>query len=261
MTKLPMTKLSVNVNKLATLRNSRGKNNPDVVKGALDIVGFGSQGITVHPRPDERHIRRSDVYSLKKVLKVEFNIEGYPSEDFLRMVEEVGPAQCTLVPDPPEVITSNAGWKVTENASLLREVAERLSNKGVRTSVFVDPDTMRDGEYRFLRNLGIDRVELFTEKYADHWGGAEGPSVLAQYKRAAELAREAGLGVNAGHDLSLDNLTDLIREIPWIDEVSIGHALICDALYLGLEETVKRYLECIRRGTELSVRADVPAAR
>lgn len=251
-----MTTLSVNVNKLATLRNSRGKNNPDVLKGALDIIRFGGQGITVHPRPDERHIRRTDVYTLKKAIDVEFNIEGYPSEDFLRMVEEVQPAQCTLVPDPPDVITSNAGWKVTENSELLRQVAGRLSAKGVRTSVFVDPDTMKDEEYALLKKLGVDRVELFTEKYADHWGQAAGETVLAEYKRAAQLAREAGLGVNAGHDLSLENLTDLIREIPWIDEVSIGHALISDALYLGLEETVRRYLECIRLGTELSQKAN-----
>lgn len=241
-----MTKLSVNVNKLATLRNSRGKNNPDVLQGSLDIIRFGGEGITVHPRPDSRHIRRDDVYALKAAINVELNIEGYPSEDFLAMVEDVRPAQCTLVPDPPHVLTSNAGWKVGENSALLAEVGRRLKAHGVRSSVFVDPTTMSDGEYKLLRELGIDRVELYTEAYAEAFGTPEQAEVTARYKRSAELSREAGLGVNAGHDLSLENLTHLIREIPWIDEVSIGHALICDALYLGLEETVHRYLECIR---------------
>lgn len=245
-----MTKLSVNVNKLATLRNSRGKNNPDVLKGALDLIRFGAEGITVHPRPDERHIRRSDVYAIKPAIDVEFNIEGYPSEDFLQMVEDVRPAQATLVPDPPDVLTSNAGWRVTENAMLLEQVSRRMGDKGVRVSVFVDPATMKDEEYALLKKLGVHRVELYTEKFAEHWGQPDGEAVLAEYKRAAELARAAGLGINAGHDLSLDNLTALIQEIPWIDEVSIGHALICDALYLGLQETVKRYLECIRKGSE-----------
>lgn len=245
-----MTSLSVNVNKLATLRNSRGKNNPDVVQGALDLISFGAQGITVHPRPDERHIRRSDVYALAKVVKtVEFNIEGYPSDDFLKMVVEVKPAQATLVPDPPEALTSNAGWKVRENESILKKVAARLKPAGIRTSVFVDPATMADDEYRLLKSIGIDRVELYTERFAEDFGGAKSEDVLATYERAARLARESGLGVNAGHDLSLENLTGLIRRIPWIDEVSIGHALVCDALYLGFEETIRRYLNCIREGS------------
>ena len=244
-----MTKLSVNINKLATLRNSRGKNNPDVVKGALDIIGFGSQGITVHPRPDERHIRRSDVYALKKAISVELNIEGYPDEPFLKMVEEVQAAQCTIVPDPPDAITSNAGWKVTENETLLRKVAQRLKARNIRTSVFIDPETMKDDEYVMLKNAGVDRVELYTEKYAEHFSQKDREEVLHSYQLSAEKARRAGLGVNAGHDLDLKNLTRLIEVIPWIDEVSIGHALICDALYLGLEETVKRYLACIRNGT------------
>ncbi len=243
-----MTQLSVNVNKLATLRNSRGKNNPDVVRGALDIVKFGAQGITVHPRPDARHIRSDDVYGLKKVLNVELNIEGYPSDDFLEMVLDVQPAQCTLVPDPPHVITSNAGWDVTRHEDQLRTVSQKLGSKGVRVSVFVDPETMKDDEYAKLKALGVHRVELFTEAYAEHYGKTDEAKVIARYKRSAELAREAGLGVNAGHDLSLENLTRLIQEIPWIDEVSIGHALICDALYMGLEETVRRYLKCIRDG-------------
>lgn len=244
-----MTKLSVNVNKLATLRNSRGKNNPDVLKGALDIVNFGGEGITVHPRPDERHIRKTDVYALKKHLNgVELNIEGYPSDDFLEMVEEVLPAQCTLVPDPPHVLTSNAGWDVSANEALLAKVAKRLGRKNIRVSVFVDPETMKDDEYQKLKQAGVDRVELYTEAYAEHFGTPKQASVLAKYVSAAKLAREAGMGVNAGHDLSLDNLAALIREIPWIDEVSIGHALICDALYLGLETAVQRYLNCIREG-------------
>jgi pyridoxine 5-phosphate synthase len=248
-----MTKLSVNINKLATLRNSRGKNNPDVVKGALDIVGFGAQGITVHPRPDERHIRRSDVYALKAALTVELNIEGYPSEDFLHMVEEVLPAQVTLVPDPPHVLTSNAGWRVRENRELLQDVAIRLKSKGIRSSVFVDPTTMSDEEYQLLSELGIDRVELYTEEFAEKYQTAESRSVIEKYKRAAILARNSGLGINAGHDLSLENLAGLVSEIDWIDEVSIGHALIADALYLGLETTVQRYLACLNPSISHSI--------
>jgi pyridoxine 5-phosphate synthase len=263
-----MTKLSVNVNKLATIRNSRGKNNPNVLRGALDIVAFGGQGVTVHPRPDGRHIRREDVYEIDAALRammnqsstsrdsatqvpvrgVEFNIEGYPSDDFLAMLEDVRPDQATLVPDPPEALTSNAGWKVTENLATLRTVANRLNAKGIRISVFVDPQTMQDDEYAKLASIGIHRVELYTERFADEHGQESGRSVLDDYKKAAQLARSAGLGVNAGHDLNLDNLTELIKEIPWIDEVSIGHALICDALYFGLEKTVQLYLDCIRNG-------------
>jgi pyridoxine 5-phosphate synthase len=256
-----MTKLSVNVNKLATLRNSRGKNNPDVQKGALDIIQFGGEGITVHPRPDERHIRRSDVYGLKSTLvgefAVEFNIEGYPSDDFIALLEKVQPAQATLVPDPPEVLTSNAGWNVRANSDLLSSVAARLAAKGVRVSVFVDPQTMQDDDYRLLRSLGVDRVELYTEAYAESHGTPQGSRVLQTYVQAAQLARAAGLGVNAGHDLNLDNLTDLISAIPWIDEVSIGHALICDALSFGMRETIRRYRDCIRRGAELTTHATV----
>lgn len=240
------TKLSVNVNKLATLRNSRGKNNPDVLKHSLEIIGFGGQGITVHPRPDERHIRRTDVYELKRAIDVELNIEGYPSDDFLKMVEEVRPAQCTLVPDPPHVLTSNAGWRVSENLPLLKAVAARLKAKGVRTSVFVDPETMKEDEYAKLSQAGVDRVELYTEKYAETFGKPEGREVLGSYVRAAELARAADLGVNAGHDLNTENLRPLIAAIPWIDEVSIGHALICDALNWGMETTVKKYLACLK---------------
>lgn len=245
-----MTKLSVNVNKLATLRNSRGKNNPDVIKGALDIVRFGADGITVHPRPDERHIRRRDVYQLKDVLTVELNIEGYPSEDFIRMVEEVRPAQCTLVPDPPHVLTSNAGWAVRGNQEILAMSAKRFAQNGVRTSVFVDPYTMAADEYEILRKLGVSRVELYTEKYAEEFSTTHFEAVKSKYVLAAEAARGAGLEVNAGHDLNTENLEALVASIPWMAEVSIGHALICDALYWGLETTVQKYLHAIRRGAE-----------
>ncbi len=256
------TKLSVNVNKIATIRNARGKDNPDVVQTSLDIIRYGAQGITVHPRPDGRHIRRQDVYDLKKAIQVELNIEGYPSQDFLEMNEDVRPAQCTLVPDPPEALTSNAGFRVKSQAELLKIAARRLSAKNIRSSVFVDPATMEDDEYRLLKEIGIDRVELYTERFAERWTTASQPTganavspadalaaldVVASYRRAAELARAAGLGVNAGHDLSLDNLSALISHIPWIDEVSIGHALICDALKFGLETTVGLYLEAIQK--------------
>lgn len=247
-----MTQLSVNVNKLATLRNSRGKNNPDVVQGAIDLVRFGSHGITVHPRPDERHIRRSDVGALKKALTphpdgktIELNVEGYPAEDFLQLIDETKPAQVTLVPDPPEALTSNAGWSVEANRELLAKVSARIKKSGARVSVFVDPETMRDEDYKTLRGIGVDRVELYTERYAETHGKDGGEKVLANYERAAKLAKDNGLGVNAGHDLSLENLAALVQRIPWIDEVSIGHALICDALYLGFEETVRRYLGCL----------------
>lgn len=249
-----MTKLSINVNKLATIRNARGKNNPDVVASSLELIKLGAEGITVHPRPDERHIRHSDVYELKKAIDaqhpgIEFNIEGYPSEEFLKMVEEVRPAQCTLVPDPPDAITSNAGWRVSENLELLSQVAKRMIAKKIRTSVFVDPATMDAEQYNLLKKIGIDRVELYTERFAETHGQSEGQAVVEDYAASAALARTAGLGINAGHDLSLENLTALITAIPWIDEVSIGHALVCDALWLGFRETIQRYLKCIEDGT------------
>ena len=244
-----MTKLSVNVNKLATLRNARGKNNPDVVKSSLDIIDFGSDGITVHPRPDARHIRFQDVYDLKKAIDVELNVEGYPEEDFLKMVLDVEAAQCTLVPDKPDAITSNAGWNVSESVELLKSVCTRLKTKDVRISVFVDPETMKAADYETLKSIGVDRVELYTEAYAENYGKPNQDRVIASYVQAANLARASGLGINAGHDLSLENLERLIEAIPFIDEVSIGHALVCDALYLGLEETIRRYKECIIEGT------------
>lgn len=247
-----MTKLSININKLATLRNSRGKNNPDVVASALELLKLGAEGITVHPRPDERHIRRRDVYDLRKALPkgVEFNIEGYPSDDFLEMVIEVKAEQCTLVPDPPEALTSNAGWDVKANAELLRAVGARLRAAGVRSSVFVDPATITADDYQALKSFGIDRVELYTERYAETFGTDENAEVLAEYARSAQEAHDAGLGINAGHDLTSQNLTALVRAIPFLDEVSIGHALVCDALWLGFRETIQRYLRAIREGSK-----------
>ncbi len=235
------THLSVNLNKVALIRNSRGKNNPDLRQVALDCISFGAQGITVHPRPDERHTRRSDVYMLKEAISVELNVEGYPSEDFLRMVEEVKPAQCTLVPDPPGALTSNAGWDTRKYAQLLFEVVARLQAAGVRASVFVDPELeMVEG----AREINADRIELFTEPYADAFAAGD-PAIVESYARCASFAHELGLGVNAGHDLNLHNLAYFRQQVPVLHEVSIGHALIGDALYLGLEETIRRYLACL----------------
>ena len=240
------TRLSVNVNKLATIRNSRGKNNPDVLATSLDIVKFGAEGITVHPRPDERHIRRSDVYALRPKLDVEFNIEGYPSDDFLDMVTEVEADQCTLVPDPPNVLTSNAGWKVVENKLLLKHAVEKLHSAGVRVSIFVDPRTVTEDDFKVMKELGVDRIELYTEEYAESYPTSRRDEVTAVYKKTAEMARAHGIGINAGHDLNTENLKHLVQAIPFIDEVSIGHALICDALYWGLEATIKKYLDCLK---------------
>ena len=234
-----MTKLSVNINKVATLRNARGGNNPDVVKVALDCERFGAQGITVHPRPDERHIRRSDVYALKPALHTEFNIEGYPSEDFCRLVLDVRPAQVTLVPDSPSQITSNAGWDTVANKSFLTDVVGPFKEAGIRTSIFVAAE---ERMVEAAADAGSDRVELYTEPYATAYV-ADREAALAPFIAAAKVARELGLGLNAGHDLSLENLGFYHERIPWTDEVSIGHALICDALYLGLKETIARYLE------------------
>lgn len=236
-----MTKLSVNVNKVATLRNSRGKNNPDVLQVSLDLIKFGAQGITVHPRPDERHIRKTDVYALKKAISVELNVEGYPSADFMKMIEEVGPAQCTLVPDPPEAITSNAGWKISANKDQLAQVLSSLKKWNVRSSVFVDPGTSTE-DFQILASLGCDRVELYTEDYANAFGTESQVPVTMEYRGTADRAKAAGLGVNAGHDLNLKNLNYLVKKIPFIDEVSIGHALIADSLYFGFETAIQHYL-------------------
>ena len=236
-----MTKLSVNINKVATLRNARGGNNPDVLAVALDCERFGAQGITVHPRPDERHIRYSDVYDLKPRLTTEFNIEGQPCPSFVELVCKVQPAQVTLVPDAPDQITSNAGWDTIANAEFLKEVTQTFRQRGIRVSIFVDASPeMVEGAAR----AGADRVELYTEPYASGYK-ADREAAIAPFVRAAEYARTLGIGLNAGHDLSLENLQFLCRRIPWIDEVSIGHALICDALYLGLETTIRRYRECL----------------
>lgn len=237
-----MTRLSVNINKIATVRNARGGNMPDVEKAAVDCENFGAEGITVHPRPDERHIRYSDVRLIKPLIHTEFNIEGNPIPSFIELVEEVVPAQVTMVPDAADAITSNAGWDTIRNEAFLTEMCREFKARGIRTSIFVDPDPkMVEGAAR----CGADRVELYTAAYAeDYPSGRE--AAIAPYLKAALAARECGLGLNAGHDLNLDNLSYFIRTIPWTDEVSIGHAIICDALYMGLEKTIRAYLEKIR---------------
>jgi len=232
-----MTKLSVNINKIATIRNARGGNTPNVCQVALDCERFGAQGITVHPRPDERHIRRSDVWELKSVLKTEFNIEGYPSVDFINLVKSVKPHQVTLVPDPPEAITSSAGWDTVKNLEFLKEVVAGFQSEGIRVSIFVDTNPANINSAALT---GTDRVELYTEPYATNYS-KDREKAIAPFVEAAKLAKKLGLGLNAGHDLSLDNLSYFHTMIPWVDEVSIGHALISDALYFGLEDTIKRY--------------------
>lgn len=236
-----MTRLSVNINKVATLRNARGENNPDVVKFALHCEEVGAEGITVHPRPDERHIRRSDVRELKKVIATEFNMEGYPSEDFLQLVEENRPAQATLVPDKPDQLTSSSGWDVINNRELLQPIIDRLHKAGVRCSIFVAADPE---QVRAAAAIGADRVELYTKPYADLYP-QDPEKAIAPFIEAARAAQETGIGLNAGHDLSLENLAYFHKNIPNLDEVSIGHALICDALYLGIDETIRRYLACL----------------
>ncbi|HOK36553.1 MAG TPA: pyridoxine 5'-phosphate synthase [Paludibacteraceae bacterium] len=232
-----MTKLSVNVNKVATLRNARGGNIPNVCQVAIDCERFGADGITVHPRPDERHIRYADVWELKSVLKTEFNIEGYPSEKLLNLVKSVKPHQVTLVPDAPEAITSNAGWDTVKNFDFLKDIVAELQEEGIRVSIFVDTN-LKNIEYASL--TGTDRVELYTEPYAREYS-TNREKAIAPFIEAAQLAKKLGLGLNAGHDLNLQNLRYLHENIPWLDEVSIGHALISDALYFGLQETIKQY--------------------
>ncbi len=240
------TLLSVNVNKLATLRNSRGKNNPDVVQTALKIISYGAHGITVHPRPDERHIRRADVIALKKTIKVELNVEGYPSQDFLELIEEVRPAQVTLVPDPPDAITSNAGWALANNEKYLQEVTRRIQKTKARVSIFMDPKDFTSTTVQDLKDIGCERIELYTEDYAQDFSTPKKDATTKTYLALAKAAHKAGIGINAGHDLDRANLKYLVKKIPFIDEVSIGHALICDALELGLERTVKEYLACLK---------------
>ena len=236
-----MTRLSVNVNKIATLRNARGGTEPNVVEAAVRIQQFGAQGITVHPRPDGRHITYADVHALKPVVHTEFNIEGYPSDDFVALVCEVQPAQVTLVPDAPDVLTSNAGWQVTEHADMLRDVLATFKDRGIRTSLFIETD---QAQIEAAAAVGADRIELYTESYAVRHRDL-GAEAAAPYAEAARWAHQAGLGVNAGHDLNLDNLADFGREVPHLDEVSIGHALIADALYLGLSNAVAQYRACL----------------
>lgn len=237
-----MTKLSININKVATIRNARGGNKPNVVKFALDCERFGAQGITVHPRPDERHIRYADVTELRPLLTQEFNIEGNPVPKFIELVKQVKPAQVTLVPDAEDAITSNAGWDTIRHEEYLRGVVADFKQAGIRVSLFVDPVAEM---IRKAAEIGADRVELYTEAYAAQYSAGR-EAAIRPYVKAAEVARQCGLGLNAGHDLSLENLAYFHQQIPWTDEVSIGHALISDALYLGIEETIRQYLECLK---------------
>ena len=238
----PMTKLSVNINKVATLRNARGGNNPDVVRVALDCEKFGAQGITVHPRPDERHIRHQDVFDLRPRLSTEFNIEGNPSDDFCSLVLKAKPDQVTLVPDAPDQLTSNHGWNTIKHEDFLRDVVGRFKAAGIRVSIFIDAQPVLAD---YAKKVGADRVELYTEPYAANYA-ANREEAIAPFVQTAIHCREIGLGLNAGHDLSLQNLAYFHQQIPWVDEVSIGHALICDALYLGLRETISEYLACLK---------------
>ena len=231
-----MANLSVNINKIATIRNARGGNNPNLVQVAIDCEEFGAQGITVHPRPDERHIRREDVYALKKVVKTEFNIEGYPSEDFIQLIKEIKPEQCTLVPDPPHVLTSNTGWDTIKHAEFLKEVVAELK-KYSRVSLFLNPEIEM---VKAAKDCGTDRIEFYTGPYADNFNQNK-EEAIADYVSAAKVAQELGLGINAGHDLDLQNLQYFKECIPNLAEVSIGHALICDSLYFGLENTIRMY--------------------
>lgn len=236
------TKLSVNINKIATIRNARGGNTPNVVQVAIDCERFGADGITIHPRPDERHITTQDTYDLKKVVKTEFNIEGYPDERFLSLLEELRPEQATLVPDPPHVLTSNAGWDTVKHETYLRDLVAKIKSWGIRTSIFVDTNTEN---IRYAAKTGVDRIELYTGPYAEEFPHGK-ENAIAPYVQAAQLAHELGMGINAGHDLSLENLRYFKEQIPFLEEVSIGHALISDALYLGLENTVQRYKYLLR---------------
>ena len=237
-----MTRLSVNINKLATLRNARGGNNPDVLQWAVDIQRFGAQGITVHPRPDERHIRRSDVLALRPLVTTEFNIEGYPGKEFIDLVLQVRPEQVTLVPDPPEALTSNAGWDARANKQLLREVIARFQDAGIRTSIFMGTDPE---QIAHAAETGTERIELYTEPYAAGFD-TDRDAAVAAFVTAGEAARDAGLGLNAGHDLDRHNLAYFVANVPNVLEVSIGHALVCDALTFGMENTVQLYLRELR---------------
>ncbi len=237
-----MTRLSVNINKIATLRNARGGNIPNVLKAAIDCQRFGAEGITVHPRPDERHIRYQDVYDIKPIITTEFNIEGYPSESFIQLVLSASPDQVTLVPDPPSALTSSAGWDTMKNIEFLKKVVATFKERGIRTSIFVDPNPEM---VKYAADTKTDRIELYTEPYATHFNDNQNKAI-EPFVIAAEVAKEVGLGLNAGHDLSLENLRFFADNIPNLLEVSIGHALIADALYFGLENTIQMYLNQIR---------------
>jgi pyridoxine 5-phosphate synthase len=233
------TKLSVNINKIATIRNARGGNTPNVVQAAIDCERFGAQGITVHPRPDERHITTKDAYDLSSVVTTEYNIEGYPDARFMKLIAELKPAQATLVPDPPHVLTSNAGWDTQKHQEELTAIIKEIKSHGVRTSIFVDANLTN---IEYAAKTGVDRIELYTGPYADHYP-INKEEAIAPYVAAATLAHELGIGINAGHDLSLENLAYFKLHIPYLAEVSIGHALISDAIYLGLENTIQLYLK------------------
>lgn len=237
-----MTRLSVNINKIATLRNARGGDIPNVLQVAIDCQRFGAEGVTVHPRPDERHIRYNDVRDIRPIITTEFNIEGYPSEEFTNLVLEVKPHQVTLVPDPPDAITSNAGWDTKTNKKLLKDVVTSFKSNGIRTSIFVDPD---EEMVKNALDTGVDRLELYTEPYATNYFNNR-EKAIEPFVKAAETAKKLGIGLNAGHDLNLDNLEYFIITIPWILEVSIGHALIADSIYYGLENTIQMYLRKVK---------------
>lgn len=236
-----MTNLSVNINKIATLRNARGENVPCVEQVAIDCETFGANGITVHPRPDERHIRRSDVYTLRRLIRTEFNIEGYPSPEFMELVLNIKPTQVTLVPDAPDALTSCAGWNVVDNLEFLTTIVDRLHEAGIRSSIFVDTDI---DNIKAAAKAGADRIELYTKPYADRYD-IDAEDAVAPFVEASRTAHKVGLGVNAGHDLNLHNLKFFHQRLPHLNEVSIGHALISDALYLGLQETISRYKACL----------------
>jgi len=237
-----MTTLSVNINKIATLRNSRGGNTPNVLEVAINCQKFGAQGITVHPRPDERHIRKQDVYDIKPHITTELNIEGYPSEEFIQLVIDVKANQVTLVPDDPNQLTSDHGWDTLKHHAFLKEVIARFKTEGIRTSIFVDPDIAM---IKGAKETGTDRIELYTESFAKLYL-VDPLKAVAPYKESAILAHQLGLGINAGHDLTLKNLSFFSDHMPYLDEVSIGHALIADALYLGLRTTIQEYLSCLK---------------
>lgn len=238
-----MTRLSVNINKIATIRNARGGEVPNVTEAAVNCERFGAEGVTVHPRPDERHIRYSDVREIKPLVKTEFNIEGYPNEKFLQLIEEVKPHQVTLVPDPPDALTSNAGWDTKTHQEFLKAVIERIHKAGCRCSIFVDTNPVNT---EHAKTCGTDRIEMYTEPYAENYA-MDKEAAIQPFVEISKLAHTLGLGINAGHDLSLENLEYFNENIPYLDEVSIGHALISDALYFGLENTIQMYLRKLRK--------------